>query len=186
MSDILTIRRPDDWHVHLRDGAMLEAVAVSTARQFARAIIMPNLVPPVTTSAMASAYRDRILAALPEGSDFTPLMTAYLTDTIDAEDLERRVAEELDRRAAELQRSFEAERRRLQQELQAVQAGQESPEASSRWPWLSVVRAPIAPQQTRSEIYCGLIRSRYSCPAGMPFSARSSNSSRALRTPLLM
>ena len=87
MSDILTIRRPDDWHVHLRDGAMLEAVAVYTARQFARAIIMPNLVPPVTTSAMASAYRDRILAALPEGSDFTPLMTAYLTDTIDTDDL---------------------------------------------------------------------------------------------------
>ncbi|QLC22983.1 dihydroorotase [Parasphingopyxis sp. CP4] len=87
MSDILTIRRPDDWHVHLRDGPMLDAVAVYTARQFARAIIMPNLIPPVTTSAAASAYRDRIMAALPEDSDFTPLMTAYLTDTIDADDL---------------------------------------------------------------------------------------------------
>lgn len=87
MSDILTIRRPDDWHVHLRDGAILEAVAGYTARQFARAIVMPNLAPPVTTSAAASAYRGRIMAALPEGSDFTPLMTAYLTDTIDADDL---------------------------------------------------------------------------------------------------
>ncbi|MEO1169125.1 MAG: dihydroorotase [Pseudomonadota bacterium] len=87
MSDILTIRRPDDWHVHLRDGAILEAVAGYTARQFARAIVMPNLAPPVTTSATASAYRGRIMAALPEGSDFTPLMTAYLTDTIDADDL---------------------------------------------------------------------------------------------------
>ncbi|MGP1354802.1 MAG: dihydroorotase [Parasphingopyxis sp.] len=87
MSDILTIRRPDDWHVHLRDGAMLEAVAGYTARQFARAIVMPNLAPPVTTTEAARAYRDRIMAALPEDSDFTPLMTAYLTDTIDADDL---------------------------------------------------------------------------------------------------
>ncbi len=87
MSDILTIRRPDDWHVHLRDGPMLDAVAVYTAREFARAIVMPNLIPPVTTSAAASAYRNRIMAALPEDSDFTPLMTAYLTDTIDADDL---------------------------------------------------------------------------------------------------
>ena len=87
MSDILTIRRPDDWHVHLRDGAMLEAVAGYTARQFARAIVMPNLAPPVTTTEAARAYRQRIMAALPEDSDFTPLMTAYLTDTIDADDL---------------------------------------------------------------------------------------------------
>ncbi|MEM8695948.1 MAG: dihydroorotase [Pseudomonadota bacterium] len=87
MTDSITIRRPDDWHVHLRDGAMLEAVARYTARQFARAIVMPNLAPPVTTTAAARAYRDRIMAALPEGSDFTPLMTAYLTDTIDADDL---------------------------------------------------------------------------------------------------
>lgn len=79
----LVIRRPDDWHVHLRDDAMLEAVANHTARQFARAIIMPNLVPPVTTVAAAAAYRDRILAAVDPAYEFTPLMTCYLTDTID-------------------------------------------------------------------------------------------------------
>jgi len=73
----LVIRRPDDWHVHLRDGPLLEAVAPYTARQFARAIVMPNLDPPVTTAAMAEAYRERILAAAP---GFTPLMTCYLTD----------------------------------------------------------------------------------------------------------
>jgi dihydroorotase len=80
--DTITIRRPDDWHVHLRDGAMLKAVLPSTARSFARAIVMPNLVPPVATVAAAEAYRARILAALPpelEGR-FTPLMTCYLTD----------------------------------------------------------------------------------------------------------
>lgn len=87
MTDILSIRRPDDWHVHLRDGAMLAAVAPYTARQFARAIVMPNLSTPVTTVDAAKAYRDRILAALPLGSDFTPLMTAYLTDTIDPDEL---------------------------------------------------------------------------------------------------
>ncbi|MEM7247730.1 MAG: dihydroorotase [Acidobacteriota bacterium] len=79
----LTLRRPDDWHLHLRDGALLELVVPATARQFGRAIVMPNLVPPVTTRAAAVAYRDRILAACPDGHDFTPLMTAYLTDTID-------------------------------------------------------------------------------------------------------
>ncbi|MDF2604756.1 dihydroorotase [Sphingomonas sp.] len=83
MTDRLTIRRPDDWHVHLRDGAMLQLVAPYTARQFARAIIMPNLTPPVTTADAARAYRDRIMAALPAGSDFTPLMTCYLTDGAD-------------------------------------------------------------------------------------------------------
>lgn len=87
MTDTITIRRPDDWHVHLRDGAMLEAVAPFTARQFARAIIMPNLSPPVTSAASAAAYRDRIMAALPAGSDFTPLMTCYLTDDADADDI---------------------------------------------------------------------------------------------------
>jgi dihydroorotase len=87
MSEALTIRRPDDWHVHLRDGAMLRAVAGHTARQFARAIMMPNLSPPVTRAADAAAYRNRILAALPEGADFTPLMTCYLTDTTDPDDL---------------------------------------------------------------------------------------------------
>jgi len=74
------IRRPDDWHVHLRDGEMLEAVAGFTARQFARAIVMPNLAEPVTGVAAAEAYRTRILAALPKGCDFTPLMTCYLVD----------------------------------------------------------------------------------------------------------
>lgn len=87
MTDTITIRRPDDWHVHLRDGAMLEAVAPFTARQFARAIIMPNLSPPVTSAASAAAYRDRIMAALPAGSGFTPLMTCYLTDDADADDI---------------------------------------------------------------------------------------------------
>ncbi|TQV80538.1 dihydroorotase [Denitrobaculum tricleocarpae] len=82
-SDSLTLREPDDWHVHLRDDDMLAFAADYTARQFARAIVMPNLVPPVTTAAAADAYRTRILSALPEGRRFTPLMTAYLTDEID-------------------------------------------------------------------------------------------------------
>jgi dihydroorotase len=82
----LTLRRPDDWHVHLRDGAMLEAVAPSTARQFARAIVMPNLDPPVTTIAAARAYRDRISEAV-GGARFTPLMTCYLTDVADPGEL---------------------------------------------------------------------------------------------------
>src|SRR3984957_20082805 len=81
--DTLTLRRPDDWHVHLRDGAMMAAVLPYTARQFARAIVMPNLAPPVTTVAAALAYRERITAAVLPGLDFTPLMTAYLTDTSD-------------------------------------------------------------------------------------------------------
>ncbi len=83
----LTLRRPDDWHVHLRDGPMLTLAVADTARQFARAIVMPNLVPPVTTRAAAAAYRERILAACPAGYDFTPLMTAYLTDTIDPDEV---------------------------------------------------------------------------------------------------
>lgn len=89
MTETLSIRRPDDWHVHLRDGPMLEAVVNYTARQFARAIVMPNLVPPITTVAMAQAYRERILAAVTPRSGFTPLMTAYLTDTIDPDELAR-------------------------------------------------------------------------------------------------
>ncbi len=93
MSETLTIRRPDDWHVHLRDGEMLRRVAPYTARQFARAIVMPNLAPPVTRAADAAAYRERIMAALPEGADFTPLMTCYLTDTTDADDLAAGFAE---------------------------------------------------------------------------------------------
>lgn len=87
MSTELTITRPDDWHLHLRDGDMLDAVLPETARHFARAIIMPNLVPPVVTGDHASAYRDRILAALPEGMTFEPLMTLYLTETTDPDDL---------------------------------------------------------------------------------------------------
>lgn len=93
MTERLTIRRPDDWHVHLRDGDMLEAVARYTPRQFARAIVMPNLTPPVTSIAAAAAYRDRILAALPSGSGFTPLMSCYLTDGADAEEIARGHAE---------------------------------------------------------------------------------------------
>jgi dihydroorotase len=89
MTDMLTIRRPDDWHVHLRDGAMLKGVAHYTARQFARAIVMPNLSPPVTTSAAGAAYRERILAALPEGMAFEPLITCYLTDNLDPDEIAR-------------------------------------------------------------------------------------------------
>ncbi len=87
MVESLTIRRPDDWHLHFRDGETMRAVVPQTARQFARAIVMPNLAPPVTTTALAAAYRDRIGAAVPEGVAFTPLMTAYLTDESDADDL---------------------------------------------------------------------------------------------------
>ncbi len=83
----LTIRRPDDWHLHLRDGAMLKAVLPETARHFARAIIMPNLVPPVVTSEQAVAYRARIMDALPAGANFTPLMTLYLTEATDPADV---------------------------------------------------------------------------------------------------
>jgi dihydroorotase len=87
MTRKLTLRRPDDWHLHLRDGAMLQAVLPWSARHFARAIIMPNLVPPVVTGDQARAYRDRILAALPEGMAFEPLMTLYLTETTDPDDV---------------------------------------------------------------------------------------------------
>mgnify|MGYP003335675643 CR=1 FL=1 len=83
----LTLTSPDDWHLHLRDGAALRAVLPHTAAQFARAIVMPNLKPPVTTTALARAYRDRINARLAPGSAFTPLMTCYLTDTVDPDDL---------------------------------------------------------------------------------------------------
>ena len=83
----ITLPRPDDWHLHLRDGAMLQGVLPETTRHFARAIIMPNLVPPVVTGADAVAYRDRILAALPAGAVFEPLMTLYLTETTDPADV---------------------------------------------------------------------------------------------------
>ncbi|MFC4929210.1 dihydroorotase [Massilia sp. GCM10023247] len=85
----ITITRPDDWHLHLRDGAALASVLPHTARQFARAIVMPNLKPPVTTVAAAAAYRDRILAALPEGAQFEPLMTLYLTNNTDPDEIRR-------------------------------------------------------------------------------------------------
>ncbi len=85
----LTLRRPDDWHVHLRDGEMLKGVLGHTARQFARAIVMPNLTPPVTTVAEATAYRDRIMAALEPGLAFEPLMTCYLTDGADPDEIAR-------------------------------------------------------------------------------------------------
>jgi dihydroorotase len=87
--DTITLTRPDDWHVHLRDGAILATVLPHTARQFARAIVMPNLAPPVTTAAGARAYRARIHAALPATSDFTPLMTCYLTDDTAPEEIIR-------------------------------------------------------------------------------------------------
>ena len=87
MSHALTIARPDDWHLHLRDGAMLDAVCRESARHFGRALVMPNLVPPVVTGAQAAAYRRRILAASPESRAFTPLMTLYLTETTDPADV---------------------------------------------------------------------------------------------------
>jgi len=92
MTQRLTLRRPDDMHLHLRDGAMLQGVLPESARHFARALVMPNLVPPVVTAAQALAYRDRILAALPEGADFTPLMTLYLTEDSDPDDVEAAAA----------------------------------------------------------------------------------------------
>ena len=88
MSDQISIIAPDDWHVHLRDGEMLNQVVAHTARRFQRAIVMPNLRPPVTTVAAAQAYRDRIQAACPADLEFTPLMTAYLTDSIAPAELE--------------------------------------------------------------------------------------------------
>ncbi|CAO97098.1 dihydroorotase [Erwinia tasmaniensis] len=89
----LTIRRPDDWHIHLRDGEMLEAVAPFTSEICGRAIVMPNLVPPVTSVAAARAYRERIVAAVPAAHDFTPLMTCYLTDGLDPDEIEAGFAE---------------------------------------------------------------------------------------------
>jgi dihydroorotase len=87
--DRITLRRPDDWHLHLRDGVMMATVTPVTATRFGRAIIMPNLVPPVVTGAQAAAYRERIMAHVPEGSGFQPLMTCYLTEDTDPEDLAR-------------------------------------------------------------------------------------------------
>src|SRR5215831_8950241 len=89
MKVALTLRRPDDWHLHVRDGAALNSVLPFTAKQFARAIIMPNLKPPVTTVAAAAAYRERIVAAIPKGARFEPLMTLYLTDTTSPVEIRR-------------------------------------------------------------------------------------------------
>lgn len=89
VTQTLSLTRPDDWHLHLRDGAAMADVLPYTARQFARAIVMPNLKPPVTTTAAAQAYRERILAALPAGLSFEPLMTLYLTDNTSAEEIKR-------------------------------------------------------------------------------------------------
>ena len=89
MTTQITLTRPDDWHLHLRDGAALQAVLPDTARQFTRAIVMPNLRPPVTTTELAIAYRERILAALPKDSNFEPLMTLYLTDNTSADEIKR-------------------------------------------------------------------------------------------------
>jgi dihydroorotase len=93
LTDRVTIRKPDDWHLHVRDGEMLKAVMGFTARHFGRAIIMPNLVPPVTTIADALAYRERVMAAVPEGASFEPLMTCYLTDETDPDEVERGFAD---------------------------------------------------------------------------------------------
>ena len=93
MTDTLTIRRPDDWHLHFRDGDVMRGVVPYTARQFGRAIVMPNLTPPVTTTELARSYRERIVAAVPDGVDFTPLMTCYLTDQTDPDDLARGAGE---------------------------------------------------------------------------------------------
>ncbi|HET8789581.1 MAG TPA: amidohydrolase family protein, partial [Modicisalibacter sp.] len=89
----LRIRRPDDWHLHLRDGELMATVLPYTSALYGRAIVMPNLAPPVTTVAAARAYRERILAALPAGHDFTPLMTCYLNESVTSEELERGFAE---------------------------------------------------------------------------------------------
>jgi dihydroorotase len=89
MSETITIARPDDWHAHFRDGAEMKSVAAATARQFARAIVMPNLKPPVVNVQQAKAYRERIVAALPKGAAFEPLMTLYLTESTPPEEIER-------------------------------------------------------------------------------------------------
>ena len=89
MTTRVTIRKPDDWHLHVRDGEMLKAVLPFTAKNFGRAILMPNLVPPVRTTTDAKAYRERVMAALPPGSKFKPLITCYLTDDTDPDDVER-------------------------------------------------------------------------------------------------
>ena len=99
-SRFITITRPDDWHLHVRDGEALKTVVPHTAAQFGRAIIMPNLRPPVTTAAQAVAYRKRILAAVPMGTFFEPLMTLYLTDNLPPDEIRRARASTLDAQIA--------------------------------------------------------------------------------------
>ena len=89
MTQEITLTRPDDWHLHVRDGAALATVVPHTAHQFGRAIIMPNLKPPVTTAEQALAYQQRIKAAVPDGAAFQPLMTLYLTDNLDPQEIQR-------------------------------------------------------------------------------------------------
>src|SRR5256885_4483905 len=89
MTTRITIRKPDDWHLHVRDGAMLKAVLPYTAKNFGRAILMPNLIPPVRTTKDAIAYRERVMAALPAGARFQPLINCYLTHHTDPDDVER-------------------------------------------------------------------------------------------------
>src|SRR3954447_26632151 len=89
MTEAITLARPDDWHAHFRDGAAMASVVAATARQFGRAIVMPNLKPPVVTVEQAGAYRDRIRAALPAGAALEPLMTLYLTDNTRPQEIER-------------------------------------------------------------------------------------------------
>ena len=89
MTQQITLTRPDDWHLHVRDAQALATVVPHTAAQFGRAIIMPNLRPPVTTAEQALAYKQRILAAVPAGVDFEPLMTLYLTDSLPADEIAR-------------------------------------------------------------------------------------------------
>src|ERR671939_227187 len=95
MSKVLSLTRPDDWHLHLRDGAAMASVVGATARQFARAIVMPNLKPPVVTVAQARAYRRRIMDALPRRSTFEPLMTLYLTDNTKPDEIEKAAASDV-------------------------------------------------------------------------------------------
>src|SRR4051812_36284244 len=89
MTEAITLARPDDWHAHFRDGAAMESVVRATARQFGRAIVMPNLKPPVVTVEQAAKYRERIVAALPRGASFQPLMTLYLTEDTKPQEIER-------------------------------------------------------------------------------------------------
>ena len=127
MTDTLTLRRPDDWHVHFRDGAILRTVVRFTARQFARAIVMPNLVPPIIDVAAARVYRERIIAALPSGADFTPLMTCYLTDASDAEEVARGYEEASSPRSSSTRRM----RRRIRRTASPMSAG--SCRCSNAW-----------------------------------------------------